>query len=176
MSEPPSLPVERCHPRLEIPAICLAMLFAPLAYPAVALPLGLTLGLVGDAVGWDGVGVLGDEDTILFFSVGGALLAYPLVWIVGLPIAIYFRSKKRLSLWTVLFTALALAWLCFVPCCLFLAGAATEEFASAVIAFAVGLGTVFPGTIAVAISFWAIYCFFTGQEFQGRWPWQRIER
>jgi hypothetical protein len=156
---------------MEIPAMCLAMLFAPLAYAVVGLPLGPAFAAIAEGLGASGLGELSTGSAIMVFSVGGTFVSYPVSWFVGLPLAVYFRASGRLSLWAALLMSLGIAWLGLVPLCFFVL--VSQELGSALLTTALGSAIAIPGSAAVAVSFWGLYCFFTGEQFRSPLPWRK---
>lgn len=168
MNEPRTRPAERCQPHMQIPALLIAFVLAPGAAVAVAgvvWPIGIAAGLMLGVIAPDG-----DASDAGHFLAPAAGFVCALFWIVYFPALLVVYAMRELSIWTVVAPAVLLPWGFVATLSLWSWAATGMNSAPAFVTLSLLL---VPETTVLAIAFWFLYCFFTGETFYSPPPWRK---
>ena len=161
-------PSERCHPRMEIPAILIAFILSPavgIAVACVVWPIAVLIGIRLGVLSPDG----DPADRGQFLAPAVAALSAGF-WVVSLPLLLGLQVTRKLSVWTVVLPAIVLP-AAFVATLSLVAWAKSGRNPTAW--FITTSLLLVPVTTVLGAAFWCFYCFFTGERLLSPPFWRK---
>ena len=148
---------ERADERMEVPALVVAFVLAPIG--SFVIWIAGTLAAVGVALacGYD----VESPDDPGHWAGPFAAITCGGYWLLLLPVGLLLRSVGRLSFRAIVLPAVVLP----TALAAFLALVTWSRNGDPLVALVATTLLLTPGTVATATNFWGLYCFFTGHRF-----------